>query len=211
MISAGLTRRDKLHQGKNLLDYSVVFRLLQYISEATTAAPEASCHYPMIAHTNPPTPIAFFRKFLPMLGADRDSLMKSEGLQLTKQSISEMASDLESYGADLLLLYIPQRAELYWNYLDAESKARIVEVESRDSRITGPKTIDNNLTAQREVMRELAKELEIAFLDLTVPLSESVRAGQSPYFFADTHWNQQGHNIARNALLDFLNRSNLET
>ena len=39
MISEGLTRRDLLHHGKNPLDYSVVFRLLQYIAEATTTAP----------------------------------------------------------------------------------------------------------------------------------------------------------------------------
>ena len=56
MISEGLTRHDLLHRGKNPLDYSLVFRLLQYISEATSTAPANSCHYPVIAHTDPPTP-----------------------------------------------------------------------------------------------------------------------------------------------------------
>lgn len=210
MISQGLTSHDRLHRGKNPLDYSLVFRLLQYISEATTADPVISCHYPVIAHTDSPTPVAFYRKFLPILGADRDSLLESEGLQLIKQSISEMASALASYGAELLLLYIPQRAELYWSYLDEASKAMIVEVESRDSHLTDLDKIDDNLSVQRDVMKQLAADLDVSFLDLTTPLADAIRAGQSPYFFADTHWNQQGHNIARNALLDFLNRSNLE-
>jgi len=210
MTSAGLTKRDKLHRGKNPLDYSLVFRLLQYIAEATTTAPAHSCHYPIMAHTDPPTPVAFYRKFLPLLGTDRDALLQSKALQLTKQSISEMANALASYGAELLLLYIPQRAELYWNYLDEASKATIVAVESRDRRITGLDKIDENLSVQRDIMKQLAADLGVSFLDLTPPLADAIRAGQAPYFFADTHWNQQGHNVARNALLDFLNRSNLE-
>lgn len=210
MIREGLTRHDILHRGKNPLDYSVVFRLLQFISGATTMSPAINCHYPVMAHTDPPTPVAFYRKFLPMLGMDRHSLLQSEALQLTKQSISEMASALKSYDAELLLLYIPQRAELYWSYLDETSKTTIVEVESRDQRITGLDKIDDNLSVQRDVIKQLAAELGISFLDMTPPLADAIRAGQSPYFFADTHWNQKGHNIARNALLDFLNRSNLE-
>lgn len=210
MISKGFTWHDRTHRGKNPLDYSVVFRLLQYVSEATTTDPAKSCHYPVIAHTAPPTPVAFYRNFLPILGADKDALLQSEALQLTKQSISEMASALKSYGAELMLMYIPQRAELYWNYLDDASKDAIVEVESRDHGLARLDKIDENLSAQRDVMKQLAADHGISFLDLTPPLAEAIRAGQSPYFFADTHWNQVGHNIARNALLDFLNRSNLE-
>ena len=109
-----------------------------------------------------------------------------------------------------MLLYIPQRAELYWNHLDEASKATIVAVESRDRRITGLDKIDENLSVQRDIIKQLAADLGVSFLDLTPPLADAIRAGQSPYFFADTHWNQLGHNVARNALLDFLNRSNLE-
>ncbi len=210
MISQGLTRHDLLHRGKNPLDYSVVFRLLQYISEAATADPSTSCHYPVVAHTDPPTPVAFYGKFLPMLGTDRISLLNSEALQLTKQSISEMASALKPFGAELLLLYIPQKAEVFWDFLDDASRESIIAVESRDPQITGLETIDEHLSAQRDVMRELADEIAIPFLDMTPWLEEALRSGQTPYFFADTHWNQHGHNIARNALLDFLNQSNLE-
>ena len=210
MEREGLNRHERLHRDKNLLDYSILFRLLQFMSEATTPDPETSCHYPMIAHTDPPTPIAFYRSFFDRFAEDRESLLQSKTLQLTRTSISEMANALKSYNAELLLMYIPQRAELYWNYLDEESKATIIEVESRDPRVIGLERIDSNLTVQRDVMREMANELGISFLDLTAPLSEAIRSGERPYFFADTHWNQHGHNIARNALLDFLNQSNLE-
>lgn len=209
MLRAGMNRHDLAHSGKTPLDYSVVFRLFQFLSERTTSSPEAGCHYPVMAHTDPPTPLAFYRKFLPVLGADEQSLRNSEEFQLTKTSISEMAAALHAIGAEFLLMYIPQKAELYWNYLDDKSKQTIIAVESRDRQLSGLQDIDVNLAVQRDTMRELAEEIGIAFLDLTPALAQAIRAGQSPFFFADTHWNQVGHDIARNALLDFLNRSNL--
>ncbi|MCY3797319.1 MAG: hypothetical protein OXG84_05900 [Chloroflexi bacterium] len=209
MLRAGMNRHDLAHSGKSPLDYSVVFRLFQFVSETATSNPDADCHYPMMARADPPAPVAFYKKFLPVLGADKQSLRSSEAFQLTKTSISEMAAALQAVGAELLLMYIPQKAELYWNYLDEKSKQTIIDVESRDSQLAGLQDIDMNLSSQRDAMRELAEEIGIAILDLTPPLAQAIRAGQSPYFFADTHWNQLGHDIARNALLDFLNRSNL--
>lgn len=209
MQHKGMNWHDVTHRGKRLLDYSVVFRLFQFVSETTTSSPKTSCHYPVMARTDPPAPVAFYRKFLPVLGADKQTLQNSEEFQLTKTSVSEMAASLKLTGAELLLMYIPQKAELYWDYLDDESKQTIIDVESRDRQLLGLQNIDTNLSVQREAMRQLAVEIGIAFLDLTPALAESIRSGQSPYFFADTHWNQLGHDIARNALLDFLNRSNL--
>ncbi len=210
MQRAGATRQDITHRDKQPLDYSVVFRLLQYLGELTASTAITDCHYPAAAQTNPPTPVAFYREFLPLLGADKASLLESEKLRLTRTSISEMASALEAINAQLILMYIPQKAELYWRYLGAESKERIIAAESRNDELSSLALIDANLSAQRDIMRELAAEIGIAFLDLTEPLAEAIEAGLAPYFFADTHWNQGGHNIARNALLDFLNRSNLE-
>ncbi len=209
MLRAGMNRHDLAHSGKSPLDYSVVFRLLQFLSETTTAEPEAGCHYPMMARTDPPTPLAFYRKFLPLLGMDKQSLRNSEQFQLTKTSISEMAAALQEFDAEFLLMYIPQKAELYWDYLDDESKQTIIDVESRDRQLSGLQDIDMNLSVQRDTMRDLAEEIGASFLDLTPSFAQAIRSGQSPYFFADTHWNQVGHDIARNALLDFLNQSNL--
>ena len=210
MQRAGLTRQAIAHRGKTALDYSVVFRLLQFLSEVAAPDAAAECHYPVAAQTDPPTPVAFFRQFLPLLSRDKASLLESEELRLTKTSLSEMASALDATGGAFILMYIPQKAELYWRRLDAESKEAIIAADSRDGQFDGLDKIDENLSVQRDVMREIADELDIAFLDLTPALSEAIDRGSKPYFFADTHWNQEGHNIARNALLDFMNRSNLE-
>ena len=131
-------------------------------------------------------------------------------MQLTKMSISEMASTLTASDGKLIIMYIPTKMEIYWNYLDDESKGKYIAIESREYNVGGLKYLDPNMHVQRQVMRELAAEIGVSFFDLTPALEDAIRAGQSPYFFADTHWNQVGHDIVRSALLDFLNRSNLD-
>lgn len=211
MTRQGKTRADRQHEDKNPLDYSVVFRLLHFISESTTLDAVGDCHYPQTALTEPPTPVAFFDSFFSLLSSDKESLLQREEYQLTRTSIKEMATALRADEAELIVMYIPAKAELYWQFLDETSREIIIAGNTGLFHTASLEELDVNLSAQRAAMRELADELGVAFLDLTPPLAQAIRAGSSPYFFADTHWNQTGHNIARNALLDFLNQSNLET
>ncbi|MDE2776914.1 MAG: hypothetical protein OXI77_13360 [Chloroflexota bacterium] len=210
MKSIGLTWRDLPHLNKSTLDYSIVFRLLQFLSEVALRAVERTCHYPLIAHTEPPTPVVFYRYFLPQLRLKKEHIMESHLMQATRTSVSELASAVSASDGNLILMYIPTKTEIYWNYLDDESKQKFINIESLEFNVGGLKYLEPNLHVQRQVLRELADEIGISFLDLTPALEDAVRAGISPYFVADTHWNQSGHDIARNALLDFLNQSNLE-
>ena len=209
MLRQGMTRQDLAHIGKNPLDYLVIFRMVQFLFRSAADA-AAGCHYPVFAQTDPVTPVAFFGQSLPLLASDKASLLESEELRLARASIDEMRSALEANGGRLILMYIPQKAELYWPYLDAAAKELIIDIESRSRNLTGLEMIDDNLSAQRDAMRELADEIGIAFLDLSPPLAAAIAAGEMPYFFADTHWNQLGHDIARKALLGFLDRASQE-
>ncbi len=210
MKSIGLTWQDLPHLYKHTHDYSTVFRLFQYLAETALQVVERTCHYPLIAQTEPPTPVVFYRYFLPQLRLNEEHILETHLMQHTRTSISEMASALAATDGEFVIMYIPTKLEIYWDYLDDESKEKFITTESRDYDVGGLKYLEPNLHVQRQVMRELADEFGVAFLDLTAPLQDAVRAGISPYFVADTHWNQHGHNIARNALLDFLNRSTLE-
>ncbi len=204
---------DRLQKNKEPGDYLVLQRLWMLLLQeagAPAASEEPPCAYPQIALTEPPTPVAFWNSFLPMLALGKAELRQSKMFQLALESVSEMAADMEALGGELILMYIPQKAELYWNYLDAESKRILSEAAAADGLDAAQDKIDQNLSAQRELMRETAAALNIGFLDLTIPLGQAIAAGRQPYFFADTHWNQTGHNIAQNALLDMLNGSNLE-
>ena len=195
---------------KNPLDYSVLFNLAYAFRNLLLPGAEVPCHYPQTASTEPPTPLAFYGEFLEIFALDSQALRESEMYRVTRDSISAMASMLRARGSRLLLMYIPQKAELYWELLSDESKAAIWSGNRDLDASADASEVSANLAAQRDLMAVLSAELEIALLDLTPALSQAVRTGPQPYFFADTHWNQEGHNIARIALLDFLNQSNLD-
>ncbi|MCY4146263.1 MAG: hypothetical protein OXE95_11115 [Chloroflexi bacterium] len=211
MKSIGLTWRDLPHLYKHAHDYSMVFRLAQYLADSLRKASQRTCHYPLVARTEPPTPVIFYRYFLPQLRLNEEHILETHLMQHTKTSISEIAAAMKAAGGELVFMYIPTKIEIYWDYLDDESKDKFIATESRDYAVGGLKYLEPNLHVQRRVMREFAEEIGIAFLDLTPALRAAVQAGTAPYFVADTHWNQQGHDIARNALLGFLNATTLES
>lgn len=210
MESIGLTWRDLPHLYKYTHDYSVVFRLAQFLAESALKTIRRACHYPLTARTEPPTPVIFYRYFLPQLRLNKGHILETHLMQHTKTSISEIATAMKAAGGELILMYIPTKIEIYWDYLDDESKEKFITIESREYNVGGLKYLEPNLHVQRQVMREFAAEIGVAFLDLTPALRAAVQAGISPYFVADTHWNQRGHDIARIALLDFLNATTLE-
>jgi len=192
------------------IEHFVLFNIAYALRNVILPGEQAPCHYPQFAATDPPTPLAFYDEFLSSFALDSPTLRASEMFRITSESIIEMAETLETRGARFILMYIPQKAELYWELLSAETRAEIVAGSAAFDQALDPRVISEHLPAQRNLMAELASELNIVFLDLARPLSSAISEGEQPYFFADTHWNQTGHNIARIALLDLLNQSNLD-
>ena len=200
--ASGRTYAQLEADGKQLWDYSALFHLAQLIRESLARDTDSDCIYPLVAATDPPTPLAFYDEFLPALALDKGALQNDEVFAQMAASIRDMASATKAYGGRFALLYIPQKAELHWQYLGSEDRARLSELASAP-------IDEGSLSAQRDMLRELADEIGIAFIDASVPLAAAIAKGQSPYFFADTHWNQLGHNIARIALSDFVNQTSL--
>jgi len=214
-LFAQLQRRGQsfaqhVQRAKSPLDYSLLVHMGLRLRSALSPASEGDCHYPQLAQTQPPQLVAFYDEFLAQLTMDSEDLRASEAFQLTRQSISRMAAAQQAHGGQMLLLYIPQKAEVYWPLLSAEVRARIMAGASTMVMLDmASAALDENGAMQRRVWAETAQELGIAFLDMLPALQAATSAGQRVYFFADTHWNQAGHNIAQNALLDWLNDFNL--
>ena len=120
-----------------------------------------------------------------------------------------MADALTRNSSHLVLMYIPQKAELYWPYLSRDGKQKIADALEQDGSDISVDAINANLAVQRDALAGLTSELGVEFLDLTAALGEAIAAGKQPYFFSDTHWNQVGHDTVRITLLDFLNQFNL--
>ncbi len=210
MLAKGRSFAEANHHGKLLLDYSVLFNLALQLFNRINRSLAAPCHYPQMAATDPPTPVAFYDEFLPILTWDEERLRGSEAFGLTRVSLTEIAEAQLARESRAILMYIPQKAEIYWHRLTDQAKATIVAALDPQYRFEDYRSIDANFMAQRNLLGELASELSIEFLDLTERLAAAASEGQAPYFYSDTHWNQLGHNIARNALLEQLNQSTLE-
>jgi hypothetical protein len=210
-----LTFADTTHQNRNPLEYLVTFHLALFIKDALTSPPQVDCAYPVIAHTSPPTPVAFFDKMLPMLAFDTDTLSTTEIFQITQQNILDIATTASDIEAEFILMYIPQKAEIYWNHLDDETKAHIVDglagnpiIATDDITVSA---IDSGLTTQRDLLAQLTTDHNLHFLDLTPTLQSSAYDnGQHPYFFSDTHWNQIGHDLVRNVIIEYIAQLTLD-
>ena len=200
MQAAGMTWAGKLHANRSALDYLATVHLALYLRDALLKPESSGCHYPQMAHTDPPAPVAFFDDFLPQLALDQASLRESDMFQITKSAVIKLADELGSRGIRFIFLYIPQKAELYWGALSAEGKAKIAAALNEQGHSVEAQDIDANLNAQREIWHSIATQHGVELLDLSQPLAEAIAAGAAPYFFGDTHWNQLGHEIANAAL-----------
>ncbi len=205
MRRQGKTIADRVRQNRSPLEYLVTVHLALYVRDTIHKANIKDCHYPQIADTGEATPVAFFDKILPILALDADALRDSDMFQTTLTAIVDMAQNLDAGGTRFVMMYIPQKAELYWPYLNADSKGAIASFVAGPASTLAAEMIDKNISAQRDLWLSVALEQQIEFLDLTPALRQAIENGQSPYFFADTHWNQLGHDLARQELQKFLN------
>jgi len=205
MRRQGKTIADRVHQNRSPLEYLVTVHLALYVRDTIHKANIKDCHYPQIADTGEATPVAFFDKILPILALDANALRDSDMFQATLTAIVDMAQNLDAGGTRFVMMYIPQKAELYWPYLNADSKGAIASFVAGPASSLAAEMIDKNISAQRDLWLSVALEQQIEFLDLTPALRRAIENGQSPYFFADTHWNQLGHDLARQELRKFLN------
>ena len=62
-----------------------------------------------------------------LLAVEQNSLVASETFQITQNSITGIMALANQNDAEFILMYIPQKAELYWNMLNTENKQRIIE------------------------------------------------------------------------------------
>ena len=201
----GKSIADRVHQNRSPFEYLVTVHLALYLRDTIYKANIRDCHYPQVARAEPPMPIAFYDKMLPLLALNAEALHNSDMFQTTMSSIVDMAQKLEEGGIRFVMMYIPQKAELYWPYLDHESKQAIALAVSQDVSPITPEMIDDHVSVQRDLWKTIATELEFRFLDMTPALRSAIDNGMSPYFFADTHWNQLGHDLAREELQKSLN------
>lgn len=210
----GMTFADKAHKNHHLLEYSVTFHLAMYIRDILTKSSKSNCVYPVTTHiAGQSVPLAFYNSFIILLTVPPDQLLESNAFKLTNEAIVDLANEVKALDSQFVLVYIPHKAEVYWNYLDPETQQKIINALPRnpaENVLTNAESVSINIESQRMLIKEIADTNGFDMLDLTQMLTDAIDNGQSPYFFADTHWNQVGHDIARRAIVEFLSQSTLD-
>jgi len=152
---------------------------------------------------------AFLPPYLNSLKLSRQELEASRGWDLTRRSYREMARLVRAQGGELVVLFIPSKAQVYLPLLEASFPRAELQ---RDLRLClgdqpqppGLEVVMRNRLALNDLIREFCTEEGITFLDLTAELQSKLGAGHNVYFPDDSHWNAAGHETAAKALARLL-------
>ncbi|RMF77216.1 MAG: hypothetical protein D6737_18365, partial [Chloroflexi bacterium] len=202
-------------------EYLVTFQMALWLRDSMTAQQHTSdCPYPV--HDTNGTPLAFFGDFLSISTVDEPMLTESAIYAVTRDVILQTAEQTRAHDAIFVLAFIPHKAHVYWPLLDDATRAAMASQFSaaqltedgirNASGISSEETIarlDANMDAQRDTLAALAEENNFLFLDFTPAMQDAASSGEMVYFISDTHWNQRGHDIAREQLRQFLREHHL--
>jgi hypothetical protein len=115
--------------------------------------------------------------------------------QSSAQQIEAAVQESKRIDATFVLLYFPQKEEVYWEL----AKERIKNVEVFKERIH---------RLRNRVMAFCAAR-KLFCLDLTPPLKSRGLRGEKFYYPVDIHWNEKGNTLAAQEIYRFLREKKL--
>jgi hypothetical protein len=152
---------------------------------------------------------AFLPPYLDRLEVSREQLQASRGWEATRHLYQEMARLVGAQGGQLVVAFIPSKAQVYLPLLSAsfapDELQRALQVSLGD-RSFAP-DVDGmlrNRLALNDLMRDFCATEGIQFLDLTAVLQTKVGEGYNTYFPDDSHWNAVGQETAAGAIAGFM-------
>jgi hypothetical protein len=157
---------------------------------------------------------AFLPPYLNRLTLSRQQLEASRGWQLTQRSYREMQQLLRAQGGELVVLFIPFKAQVYLpplvaSFPAAELRSALGSCLGDPAQAPRLEVLMQNRLALNDLMREFCAREGIAFLDVTAELQSTVGAGRNVYFPDDSHWNAAGHEVAARAASRLLRQQGL--
>ncbi len=157
---------------------------------------------------------AFLPPYLNSLKLSRQELQASRGWESTRRSYQEMKRLVHAQGGELVVLFIPSKAQVYLPLLEASLPRAELQRALRlclgdQPQPPGLEVVLRNRLALNDLMREFCEEEGITFLDLTAELQSTLSTGHNVYFPDDSHWNAAGHETAAAALARLLRAERL--
>lgn len=180
-----------------------------------SAIPDRDERYPMQIEINGVfSDIALLEGYAWMLNGSYETYHDSRNLALTARNWRAIAEAAPQ--ACVIVAYFPDKSHIYLPYLTPEDQPILMQktmetVLDNRNRLTQQPAPDMafdalvaNLDHQREAVTETAASLNLPFIDLTPVLAQAAANGELTYYTYDTHWNQRGHELAGNAIAEFI-------
>jgi hypothetical protein len=183
----------------------------------TPAAVASTYRYPItVAVNGTRLEMAFFSSYVSWLSASGDVIEESKNYQLVRETLLTVQGLSEDKGSRFLLVYAPSKAHVYLPYVDDdETLERIfanvptIELDGAGylqfaaQKATAELTFQH-MDDQARLLAAFAADNGIDFLNLTPHFQEQAAAGAELYYAYDTHWNQDGHDLAAQAINDYI-------
>lgn len=157
--------------------------------------------------------LAFFDSYIWMLNAERAVYEQSRNVEVLREALTDIQEAAD--GACVGLVYMPTKAHIYFQYAEPFGRRWIIENASssylddenwirQTEEAVEFETLLSRLSNQRDVIREVAAEYGIEFIDLTPAFEQAAGQGDMLYLAYDTHWNQAGHVLAGETVADYV-------
>jgi hypothetical protein len=135
--------------------------------------------------------------------------MASHRFELTRRWYREMAGLARSEGAELVVMLIPSKEQVYLpllqdNFSPGELRRAVGACLRDQAYAPDVEVLLRNRLALNELMREFCASEGIAFLDTTDALRSELMKGRNVYFPDDSHWNAAGQEAGAMALARFI-------
>ncbi len=152
---------------------------------------------------------AFMPPYLNTLNFSRADLTARPGWPLTSAAIREMQVVSRSFGAELVVVFVPFKSQVYLPLVKVSLSKEAIRsafgfyLESYGGVIDVERMLANRL-AQNQMMAQLCAEAGIPFLDTTPALAARAAAGENVYFPDESHLNQAGEALIAGQLAEFI-------
>jgi SGNH hydrolase-like domain, acetyltransferase AlgX len=160
-------------------------------------------------------PLAYISDYIWWLNGSADTYRQSRNVALFSDALRVIRTLAGE--ACVGLVYVPDKSHIYLPYADPQGNRRWVLENALTLQLDAegwlsfgglqPVAYDvlmENIDNQRNVIHEVADELGIHFIDLVPALQAAVTTGEPSYYAYDSHWSVRGHQIAGDAIAQYL-------
>jgi hypothetical protein len=160
--------------------------------------------------------LAFYDNQTSLLSASQSDIEASVNLALTEASLRELKAASDALGTRVLLVYLPAKEHVYLPLIDDDQAMATILAGAEQMALGDDGYLASNgsplvqevlwahLDDQRRALQALAERLGLDFLDLTSIFQQETARGRSLYFPINAHWNQEGQELAAEAVAEYL-------